>query len=241
VPHIVPLNNIDHADLQVAQGYGATYGDAVNLTRVFATEFEALQREYVILFRPDPEGSFQAVVLLGLDRDENLYLDGDAWSARYVPAIQRRGPFSIGVQAGDTPGQGHDPRINVDLEDPRIVRQGGEPVFRRHGGHTDYLNGVSQALFAIYEGLAQTRAMFAAFSEVGLIEPVAIDITIGEGLRYDLDRFHAVSRERLAALTGPELERLHRDGWLETAIYAAASMANIDHLVARKNAKAAGG
>lgn len=238
---IVPLNNVDHADLRIAQGYGAAYGDAINLTRVFSTEFEALQREYVILFRPDPEGGLQAVVLLGLDRDENLYLDDGGWSARYVPAIQRRGPFSIGVQAGETPGQGSDPRINVDLDHPRIVREGGERVFRRHGGNTDYLNSVSQALFVIYEGLALTRAMFAAFTDAGLVEPVAIDITIGEGLRYDLDSFHAVSRDRLAALTGPELERLHRDGWLATAIHAASSMANIDQLVARKNAKAPGG
>ena len=60
---IVPLNNVDHADLRVARGYGAAYGDAINLTRVFPTEFEALQREYVILFRPSPEGGFQAVAV----------------------------------------------------------------------------------------------------------------------------------------------------------------------------------
>lgn len=241
MPHIVPLNNLDHADLQIAQGYGAAYGDAVNLTRVFATEFEALQREYVILFRPDPEEGFQPVVLLGLDRDENLYLDDDAWSARHVPAIHRRGPFSIGIQVSDIPGQGEDPRINVDLDHPRIVRDGGEPVFRRHGGHTDYLNRVSQALFCIYEGLPRTRAMVAAFSELGLIEPVAIDVTVGEGQRYNIDRFHAVSRERLAVLTGPELERLHRQGWLEMAIYAAASLSNMDHLATRKTARMGAG
>ena len=235
---IVPLNNVDHADLRVAQGYGAAYGDAINLTRVFPTEFEALQREYVILFRPSPEGGMQAVVLLGLDRDENLYLEGDAWSAHYVPAIQRRGPFSISVKVGDAPGERRDPRINVDLEHPRIVRDGGEAVFRRHGGNTAYLESVSQALFLIYEGLGLTDAMFAAFAEAGLIEPIAIDITIGEGVRYDLDAFHAISRERLAALAGPELERLHRGGWLALAIHAASSMANIDRLVARKNRKA---
>jgi len=241
VTRIVPLNNVDHADLRVSQGYGAAFGDSINLTRVFPAEFETLQREYVILFRQTPEGELQAVVLLGLDRDENLYLDGDAWSARYVPAIQRRGPFSIGVQAGSAPGEAADPRINVDLDHPRIAQQGGEAVFRRHGGNTDYLTDVSQALFVIYEGLAMTRAMFAAFAEAGLVEPVAINITVGEGLRYDLDSFHAVSRERLATLTGSELERLHREGWLAMAIHTASSMANIDRLVAMKTLKGSGG
>ena len=234
VTNIVPLNNVDHADLRVAQGYGAPFGDAINLTRVFPPEFEALQREYVILFLPDPEGGMQAVVLLGLDRDENLFLEGEAWDARYVPAMQRRGPFSIGVQAGDLPGERRDPRINVDLDHPRIVREGGEAVFRRHGGNSEYLKGASKALATLYEGLEQTAPMFAAFAQAGLIEPVAIDITIGEGKRYDLDRFHAISRDRLAALAGPELEHLHHQGWLTMAIHVASSIANIESLIARK-------
>jgi hypothetical protein len=43
---------------------------------VFPTEFEALQREYPILFRRGRQRRLQAVALLGLDRDENLFLDG---------------------------------------------------------------------------------------------------------------------------------------------------------------------
>ena len=237
VTNIAPLNNVDHADLRVAQGYGAPFGDATNLTRVFPPEFEALQREYVILFLPDPEGGMQAVVLLGLDRDENLYLEGDEWAARYVPAMHRRGPFSIGVQAGDLPGERRDPRINVDLDHPRVVREGGEAVFRRHGGNSDYLDGASRALSIIYEGLEQTAPMFAAFAQAGLVEPVAIDITIGESQRYDLDRFHAISRERLAALAGPDLDLLHRQGWLTMAIHVASSIANIERLIAMKSRK----
>lgn len=49
---IVLLNNIDHAQLRVAQGYGAAFGDAVNQALVFPTEFEALQRDKTDV-RPD--------------------------------------------------------------------------------------------------------------------------------------------------------------------------------------------
>ncbi|MDX1293453.1 MAG: SapC family protein, partial [Hyphomonas sp.] len=81
------LNNIDHPDLRVITRYGADYGDSVNLAAVYPTEFSELQREYPIFFMKDAEGAFFCVVLLGLDKGENLFLDGDRWNARYVPAI----------------------------------------------------------------------------------------------------------------------------------------------------------
>uniref|UniRef100_UPI0025F8E060 SapC family protein n=1 Tax=uncultured Caulobacter sp. TaxID=158749 RepID=UPI0025F8E060 len=94
----VLLNNVDHADLRVIVSYGVAYGDALNQVLVLPTEFEAVQREYPILIRKDAAGAWQAVALLGLDRDENLFLDETGWNARYVPAVQRRGPFSIALQ-----------------------------------------------------------------------------------------------------------------------------------------------
>jgi hypothetical protein len=120
----VLLNNVDHGDLRVATGHRPAFGDAINQVLIFPTEFEAVQREYPIFFRKDAEGAFQSVALLGLDRDENLFLEesgqGGMWNARYVPAIQQRGPFSIALQSGG----GGEPMIHVDLDDPASSRRG---------------------------------------------------------------------------------------------------------------------
>lgn len=238
--NIVLLNNIDHADLRVTGHYSADYGDAVNQTRVFAPEFEALQREYPILFRRDGSGAYYCVVLLGLDRDENLFLHGDRWQARYVPAAHRRGPFSIGIGAGE-PEAARQPKINVDLDHPRLRSDAGEPVFLRHGGASPRLDEASAALAVVYDGLESEASMFAAFEAARLIDPVTIDITVGEGVRYDLDGVHAVSRDALARLDAEALAALHRAGWLISAVHAASSLSNIDHLIALKTAKGAGG
>lgn len=234
---IALLNNIDHADLRVTGGYGADFGDAVNQTRVFPAEFEALQREYPILFRRDEAGACYSVVLLGLDRDENLFLHNGEWRARYVPAAHRRGPFSIGVEAGWR-GSAQEPKINVDLDHPRLGDGDGEPVFLRHGGSAPCLEQASAALAVVYDGLEREASMFASFDAAGLIEPVAIDITLGDGARYDLDGVNALSRERLAGLSEPALADLHRAGWLAAAFYAASSLGNLDTLIALKTAKA---
>src|SRR4029078_4512110 len=93
----VLLNNVDHKDLRVALRHGADFGDAVNQLLIFPTEFEEVQREFPILFRREENGAYQCVALLGLDRDENLFLGEDGWLSRYVPALQQRGPFSIAL------------------------------------------------------------------------------------------------------------------------------------------------
>lgn len=232
---IALLNNVDHADLRVTGGYGANFGDAVNQTRVFPAEFEALQREYPILFRRDGAGGFYSVVLLGLERDENLFLHANEWRARYVPAAHRRGPFSIGVEAGQS-GPAHEPKINVDLDHPRLGA--GEPVFLRHGGSAPCLEQARDALALVYDGLKREPSMFESFDVAGLIEPVAIDISLDDGARYDFDGFYALSRARLTGLADAALADLHRAGWLAAALFAASSLGNLDTLIALKTSKA---
>ena len=122
----VLLNNVDHHDVRVRTGHGAAFGDAINQITVFPTEYEELQREYPILFRRDSDGAYYSVALLGLDRDENLFLGGDGWQGRYVPALLQRGPFSIGVSGQGPNGEPlGEPMIHIDLDDPRVSRSEG--------------------------------------------------------------------------------------------------------------------
>jgi hypothetical protein len=232
----VLLNNVDHHDLRVITRHSALYGDAINQALIFPTEFEDAQRDYPILFRQDAEGAFVAVVLLGLDADENLFLDETGWAARYVPAIQQRGPFSIGVPGPDAE-PGAEPMIHIDLDDPRISRTEGEPVFRTHGGNAPYLDHVAAVLRALHVGHQVMPAMFAAFQALDLVQPVAIQLPIDESLRYDLPDFFTIDPDRLAALDGAGLAQLHRDGFLRAAFATALSLANINRLAEMKRAK----
>ncbi|WP_019515587.1 SapC family protein [Sphingomonas sp. Mn802worker] len=223
----VLLNNVDHRDLRVAVGHHARYGDAINQTRVFPAEFEELQRDYAILLRRDDAGQFLATVLLGLDADENLFLDGERWDARYVPATRARGPFSIGVDASG------EPMIHVEDDHPRIDA-GGMPVFREHGGNAPLLDHVSAMLQRIYTGLQDEQALYAAWSDAGLLTPATLQLEVAEGRRYNLPDHWTIDGERLAALDGATLQRLHARDHLRTAIWVASSLGNIRHLIDRK-------
>jgi hypothetical protein len=232
----VLLNNIDHADLRIVTRHAAEYGDAVNQALIFPTEYEEVQREYPILFRKDPNGDFQSVALLGLDKDENLFLDDHGWQARYVPAVQRRGPFMIGFQEKEEGGEvRREPTILVDLDNPRVGRSEGEPVFLPQGGNSPYLEHVAATLRTIHQGLEVSGPMFGAFEALGLIRPVAVEVQLDDAVQYRLPDFHAIDEAGLAGLQGPALERLHSQGFLRAAFHAAASLGNVNRLIELKN------
>jgi len=220
------LNNIDHGGWRVAIRHGADVGDAVNQMLLVPTEFVAAQREYPILLRHRQDG-WTATALLGLDRDENLFLDTDRWSSRYVPAVRRRGPFLIGVEDGD-------PKIRIDLDDPRVGTTEGQPLFLPHGGEAPYLAYVRDALATLHAGVEAAPAVYAAFARAALLAPVRLDITVDEHHCYLIEDCWTIDSARLAAIEGAELARLHADGHLILAFAIVASLGNVEHLIERK-------
>jgi hypothetical protein len=234
----VLLNNVDHADLRVITGHGPEFGDAINQVLVFPNEFEDLQREYPIFFRKDADGRLQAIALLGLDRDENLFLDERGWNARYVPAAQQRGPFSIVLQGA----RGGEPQamIHVDLDHPRVSRSEGEALFLPAGGNAPYLQHVSRLLGTIYDGLEVGEPFFQSLDRLGLIEPIEVEADLTNGKTYVIPDLFTVSQARLMEVGGEDLEQLHRSGALRAAYAVLSSMANVPRLIDAKLRKLAG-
>jgi len=232
----VLLNNVDHHDLRVITRAGAEFGDAINQVLVFPTEFEAVQREYPIVFRNDAEGALRPVALLGFERDENLFLDGEGgWRASYIPALQQRGPFTIA-----TPDSADgEPMIRIDPDHPRVSRTEGEAIFLPQGGNSPYLARVTDVLRTIYVGHHLLDPMVAAFEAAGLLRQVNFEVRVSETELHAIAGVSAVDRERLAALDGTQLAALHQGGFLQSAFLAAASLGNMQRLVELKGARAA--
>ncbi len=241
MPNYVLLNNIDHKDLKVSARFSAKYGDNVGSTLTFPTEFADVQREYPILFRKAPDTrTFEAVVILGFQKDENLFLDddqsGNGWLANYIPAAIARGPFLIGFQKKINNGvEEKVPVVHVDLDNPRLGDVDGVSVFLEHGGNSPYLEYISKILQRIQEGLAASEAMFSAFNKYDLIEPVTVDIETNNGNKFQLAGYHTISAEKLAALPGDALESLNRSGFLQGAFLAVSSLHNLNRLIDIKN------
>ena len=231
----VQINNIDHANLRVSPRAGSAFGDAANQALIFPAEFEEAQREFAIIFRRRDEG-LQAYALLGLDRDENLFLEDGRWTSDYVPAVQRRGPFSVGIDGSrpDGAGQG-DPLVYIDCADPRVGADDGLPLFLEHGGNAPLLDHIASVLRVLHEGVTSAPAIYAEFEDAGLLQPVDIQISLSDEDGYELPDLLTIDQSALAELSGEPLETLHRSGLLRAATMAASSLGNIQHLIDRKN------
>lgn len=231
------LDNVTHRDLRVAMRFGADLGDAVGMVPAYPTEFAELQREYPIFLRKDPgSGEFQAVALLGFDHGENLFLQGDRWSAGYLPGAVARGPFLIGFREQQVEGEPRrSPVIHVDMDHPRVSADGdGVEVFRPQGGHSPYLDHVITVLQGINDGVEGGRRMYAALEALELIQPVKLDIRLDESNGVNLTGLHGIDRDRLAALDATQLHGLHRAGWLEGVYLMLSSLHNMRRLIAEK-------
>jgi hypothetical protein len=82
-----------------------------------------------------------------------------------------------------------------------------------------------------------SKAMFAAFLELELIEPVKVEIKLSENDVYNVVGLETINQAKLSSLDGNALEKLNRAGFLQGAFLVAASLSNVQRLMAMKQRK----
>lgn len=236
MPTIELLNNKKHKQIRLRQ-HTLTAECELGSAMIMPNEFVSVQREYPILFRKDPEtGQFYPSAMLGFSQHENLFFNDGHWQSTYVPLILRRGPFLIGFQHQQREaGAGKVPVIYVDVDDNRISTTEGEPVFTEDGERSALMRSISQVLMEIHQGCEESKKMITAFSELNLIEPVKLNVSLNNGEHINLTGMYTVNDETLSMLRGQNLERLHASGFLHYAYCIVNSLDNFKQLIALKN------
>jgi hypothetical protein len=171
---------------------------------------------------------------MGFQERQNLFLTQRGWDAGYVPLTIERLPFLIGFSTDKQP------MMHVDLDNPRVSRTEGEPIFREHGGNTEFLERMSSVLLAIHDGIAGVQPFVAALVEHELLESFVLDVQLANGSQNRFTGFYAINEERLLKLNGAVVERFHRSGYLQAIYMAIASLSQFRALIERMNRRNAG-
>jgi hypothetical protein len=227
------LDKEKHRQLRIKTGYGAALGDAVMYVMTYPVEFREIQSCYPILFTKDPDtGGFFAAALLGLEADQNLFLQDDGWDASYIPALVQRQPFLI---AKGQEGDNVTPVVSLDLDHPRISKDEGEALFDADGGPTEFLNQKIALLDKLHRGLKHGSGFIDTLLKHELLEQITLDIAFNDGSKMTLQGFYSIAEERLYQLKGDVLESLNQAGYLQPAFMAVASLSRIRDIIERRN------
>jgi hypothetical protein len=92
----------------------------------------------------------------------------------------------------------------------------------------------------VHDGLASAPEMFSLLEDLGLIQPIAIEARLEDGRTYEIPSMFTIAMDRLQGLTGTELERLHRSGFLAPTIFIRSSLPNLNRLIELKQRKLSG-
>jgi hypothetical protein len=229
----VPVSAERHRDLAVRAGDSYAFAAGVNSVPLVAAEFAEAAAEYPIVFAGVGEAIFPAVIL-GIRDNENLMVDADgAWRGRYVPAFIRRYPF---VFAEDT-GAGTLTLV-IDESFPGCNRDGrGERLFDAEGAQTQYLRNLLGFLQDYQARMRRTQAYGKRLAELGLLQPMQAQFTLGDGQQTSLSGFQVVDRQKLKTLPGETLAEMMAADELECTFLHLASMRHFQALIGRATAK----
>ena len=197
----------------------ASHSNAVPLT---AAEFPLAAQEYTIVF-VGSEAAPTPVVLLGLNADENLYLEeGHRWKARYIPAFVRRYPFVFSRSA-----DGNTYTLCIDESFDGCNQEGrGQALFDVSGAGSDYLNAMMKFVTSYQQQITQTTAFCEKLKQQDLLEEMTANFKLPSGEQARVKGFMAVDRKKLMQLPDDTLAAMARSGELEL-IYA--------HLISMRN------
>jgi hypothetical protein len=231
------LDNEQHLDIKVDTRATREFGDMVNRSIAVSSEFNDIHKDFPILLHKDSgSGEFTAHVILGFEKDENLFVENERWISRHVPASLARGPFSLGyVRREDNGEEAADIKVMIDEDDPRIGTE-GQAVFLQLGGESPYLEHVKRVLQLVDAGLRMDKVFYPQLMEMDLLEEVKITITLNEEQQYSFAGYYTISQDRLAALNAEQLLKLSQSGTLGLVYFLVSSLGNLQKLIKLKSA-----
>jgi SapC len=182
-----------------------------------------------ILFVPDAKQQPSPVALLGLRRDENLFVEADGhWSGNYIPAFVRRYPFVL-IESG-TPNE---LTVGIDAAYPGFNTEVGEPMFTEDGTEGPGLKRAIEFLNAYRIEATRTADFVAQLQRLDLLIPRGINIALKDGSKFALEGFFVVDEARLGKLDEKEAGNLVRSGHMGWIYMHLLSIHNIADLSSR--------
>lgn len=222
------LSREDHAKSHWRPRSGFTFAAQQQIVPVILAELAKMLPHYPLGFVKNESDTYQAVALVGLGGERNLYVDdGSKWLCSYVPAILRSYPFALQKDSAENAVLCIDRDfICDDAAFPRLFEDNGELEVKT----SEVLQFVSQC----EQNRQLTNTASDALATAGVIEPWPISVERGENEPpLKINGMHRVNEEALNKLDAEALGGLRTSGALALAYAQMYSTAQIEQLTKR--------
>lgn len=233
----VPLNRTAHKDLRLKAVPSVKFAANVHSVPLTGAEFPAAARDMPILFAGPDIAQAGPMALLGLRQNENLFVDANGqWDSNaYVPAFIRRYPFILAEKPADQEG-GDDFTVFLDEAYEGFNSEEGELLFNEDGSDTEMLTNAVNFLGEFQQHVARTNWFTEQLRKHDLLEPRNIRLE-KDGKTINLNGLFVVSEEKLRQLDEKVAHEFLKEGVLGWIYAHLLSLANIDRVSARLNAR----
>ena len=228
--NVVPINKEQHGELFIEAVDGFGFANSSSSLYIAAIEFPQASQEYPIVFGKDSNDVVFPVALLGLQPNQNLYIDdNDKWNAAYIPAYARRYPFILAKANGTTEDQ-----FTVCIDEGYSgfnTAKEGKPLFDQHGEQTEILTQAVDFLKDYQNHVALTTAFCENLVKLNLLESMTANIETKTGEKMSVGGFFAISRDKLKMLKPENLSDLAKTDQLELIYAHLNSLRNVKTLL----------
>lgn len=205
------LTRQKHAELRLRPHTTFRFAATAHLAPLVLSEMPEAAKTYPLVFVRYPEGGILPAAILGLESDQNLFVDaGGGWDAPYIPAHFRRYPFIL-VDQGDAYVMGAD----IRADHWALSGEEGERVFSEDGSLSPKSVIALDLLRSIQAEIAPTRQLGEELDRSGLLVERAASIATGDGEPdFEIGGLWIIHEERIKSLDPQTALRWLALGWM---------------------------
>lgn len=224
----VPLDKKKHKELKVAVDPTFAYAQKSHLAAASIREFAQLAGAMPLVVIQDPiSNNHHVVAMLGLEQDQNLFLNDGKWLAPAIPMNIIRYPF-------DVRAEGENLAVFVD-ENSDLLNDKGQALFDEKEEPTDFLKSRQQFLGDLANSEMLTQRFVAKVVELDLLEDVEIRVAYENGQSRNVTGMKSINEKKLQQLDDATIVELHKAGFLGAMYAVMMSLSQLNRMVELSN------
>ena len=227
------LSYENHNQIKIKHSNDYQHAKDQQVVPLIVHEFARASAEMPIVFVKNSEtGEFQAVALLGLSQNENLFYSEKKWLSPYLPALISHHPFAL------IPSQNDENQLQMVLkEDSHLVsKTDGDLLFDDEGNETEYLTKRKNSLGNYFESNHVTKAFIKQLSDKSLLSQQNLSLDLN-GEKIAINGVYLVDEKALNSLSDEDFLELRKKGYLAPIYSHLSSLHQLSRLAKLKSEK----